>query len=46
MKCIVEMSLGAIIYIPSFIKTGSAIRKFEGGGIDDTQRALRCHKRN
>jgi hypothetical protein len=27
----VEMGSGAMIYIPSFIKTGSAIQKFIGG---------------
>jgi hypothetical protein len=33
MKWAVEMALGAMIYIPSFIKTGSGIQKFIGGGI-------------
>jgi hypothetical protein len=29
----VEMRLGAMTYIPSFIKTGSGIQKLMGGGI-------------
>jgi hypothetical protein len=32
MKCAVEMGPGAMIYIPSFIKIGSTIRKSIGGG--------------
>jgi hypothetical protein len=31
MKYAVEMGSGAMIYIPSFIQTGSAIQKFMGG---------------
>jgi hypothetical protein len=31
MKYTVEMGSGAMIYIPSFIKIGSAIQKFQGG---------------
>jgi hypothetical protein len=31
MKYTVEMGLGAIIYISSFIETGSAIKKLIGG---------------
>jgi hypothetical protein len=31
MKCVVEMGSGAMIYIPSFIKTGSGIQKLIGG---------------
>jgi hypothetical protein len=34
MKHAVEMGSGAVIYIPSFIKTGSDIQKLTGG---DTQ---------
>jgi hypothetical protein len=33
MKCVVEMGLGVMMYIPSFIKIGSAIQKLMGGGI-------------
>jgi hypothetical protein len=35
MKYGVEMSSGVMMYIPSFIKIGSGIQKFMGGG--DTQ---------
>jgi hypothetical protein len=31
MKYAVQMASGAIIYIPSFIKTGSGIQKLIGG---------------
>jgi hypothetical protein len=31
MKYAVEMGSGAMIYIPSFIKTGSGIQKLMGG---------------
>jgi hypothetical protein len=31
MKYTVEMGSSAMIYIPSFIKTGSAIQKLRGG---------------
>jgi hypothetical protein len=31
MKYAVEMCLGAMIFIPSFIKLGSGIQKFIGG---------------
>jgi hypothetical protein len=31
MKQAVEMGLGAIVHIPSFIKTGSGIQKLMGG---------------
>jgi hypothetical protein len=37
MKYTVEMGSSAVIYIPNFIKTGSAIQKLVGGG-GDTQR--------
>jgi hypothetical protein len=33
MKYAVEMGLGAVIYIPDFIKMGSGIQKLGGGGI-------------
>jgi hypothetical protein len=32
MKYAVEMGPGAMIYIPSFMKTGSGIQKLMGGG--------------
>jgi hypothetical protein len=38
MKYAVEMGSGTMIYIPSFIKIGSAIQKLMGG-YTDTQRA-------
>jgi hypothetical protein len=38
MKYAVEMGSGAMIYIPSVIKTGSGIRNF---GVGDTQTAWR-----
>jgi hypothetical protein len=44
MEYIVEMGSGAIIYIPSFIKIGSAIKKLMGEGYTDTQAAWRSHK--
>jgi hypothetical protein len=31
MKYAVEISLRAMVYIPSFMKTGSGIQKFEWG---------------
>jgi hypothetical protein len=34
MKYAIEMGSGAMIYIPSFIKTGSGIQKLMGGGGD------------
>jgi hypothetical protein len=37
-KYVVEMGLGAMIYIPSFINTGSGIQKLIGR-YTDTQRA-------
>jgi hypothetical protein len=33
MKYTVEMGSGAMMYIPSFINTGSGIQKLMGGGI-------------
>jgi hypothetical protein len=44
MKCAVEMGSGAVIYIPSFIKIGSAIRKLIGGDLQ-TQTAWRDRSR-
>jgi hypothetical protein len=38
MKYAIEMGSSAMIYIPSFIKTGSGIQKLMGG-IINTQRA-------
>jgi hypothetical protein len=32
MKYAVEMGSGGVIYIPSFMKTGSGIQKVNGGG--------------
>jgi hypothetical protein len=40
MKYSVEMGSGAVIYIPSFIKTGSGIQKLIGGRIHRQQRDL------
>jgi hypothetical protein len=34
MKYVTETGAGAMIYIPSFIKTGSNIRKLTGGHTD------------
>jgi hypothetical protein len=34
MKYDIEMGSGAMIYIPSIIKTGSGIRKFDKGGTN------------
>jgi hypothetical protein len=36
MKYVVEMGSGAMIYIPSFIKTGSGIPKLIAAGYTDT----------
>jgi hypothetical protein len=44
MKYAVTMVSGAVIYIPSFIKTGSDILKFLGGGFTGTQTAWRSYK--
>jgi hypothetical protein len=33
MKYVVEIGLGAMIYMPNFVKIGSAIQKLIGGGI-------------
>jgi hypothetical protein len=49
MKYAVEVGSGAIIYIPSLVKIGSAIYKLrgKGGGIHrrtDTQAPWRLHK--
>jgi hypothetical protein len=45
MNYALEMGSGIIIYIPSFIKIGSAIQKLiGGGGCIDTQTARQSHK--
>jgi hypothetical protein len=44
MKYAIEMGPGAMIYIPSFIKIGSAIQKLGGGGYTDTKTAWRSHE--
>jgi hypothetical protein len=43
MKDAVEMGSDAMIYVPSFIKTGSAIQKLIGGHTD-TQTAWRSYE--
>jgi hypothetical protein len=35
-KCVIEMSSGAMIYIPNFIKTGSAFQEAVGSGYKQT----------
>jgi hypothetical protein len=37
MKCAVEMGSGAMVYIPSFIKIGSAVLKLIGGYTDSIE---------
>jgi hypothetical protein len=45
MKYAVQMGLGAMVYIPSFTKTGSDIQKLKGGGLfTDTEAVWRSHK--
>jgi hypothetical protein len=44
MKYAVEMGLGAMMYVPSFIKIDSVIQKLIGWGFTDTQTAWRSHK--
>jgi hypothetical protein len=47
MKYAVEMGSCVMMYIPSFIKTGSSIQKLIGGNSQTqthTQRAWRLHK--
>jgi hypothetical protein len=45
MKYAVEMGSGVMIYISTFIKTGSGIQKFMGeGGYTDTQTAWKPRK--
>jgi hypothetical protein len=39
MNCAVEMGSGAMIYIPSLIKNGSALKNFWGDIHTDTQTA-------
>jgi hypothetical protein len=46
MKYAFEMGSVAMIYIPSFVKIGSGIQKFIGGGYTDTQTGWRSHKPN
>jgi hypothetical protein len=38
MKHAVELGSGAMLYIPNFIKIGSSIQKFMGGGDTQTHR--------
>jgi hypothetical protein len=44
MKYAFEMDLVSMIYVSSFIKIGSDIRKFIGGGYTDAQDSWRSHK--
>jgi hypothetical protein len=45
MKYAAEMGSGAMLHIPSFIKTGSGIQKLTGGNSEtNTQTALRSRK--
>jgi hypothetical protein len=44
MKYAVEMGSGAMIYIPSFIKYGSAIHKLIGGTTQIHRHTWRSHK--
>jgi hypothetical protein len=44
MKYAAETASGAMIYIPSFINTGSGIQKLIGGDTQDTQIGRRWHK--
>jgi hypothetical protein len=44
MKYAVETGSGAMMYIPSFIETGSGIQKLLGGGRIHRQTAWRSHK--
>jgi hypothetical protein len=51
MKYAVEIDLGAMIYIPSFIKIDSGIQKLTGRGSqthrhEDTERVWRLHETN
>jgi hypothetical protein len=43
MEYAIEMGLGAVMYIPSFMKIGSAVQKLMGG-CTVAQRAWRSHK--
>jgi hypothetical protein len=36
-ECTVEMDSGAMLYMPSFVNTGSGIEKLVGVGYTDTQ---------
>jgi hypothetical protein len=44
MKYVVEMGSGPMMYIPSFIKTGSGIQKLMWRGYTGTQTAWRSRK--
>jgi hypothetical protein len=44
MKYTVDMGSGAMTYIPSFVKIGSAIQELMWGGYIDTQTAWTSHK--
>jgi hypothetical protein len=44
MKYAAEMGSGAMIYVPSFMKTGSGVQKLIRGGFTDTQTAWRSHE--
>jgi hypothetical protein len=44
MKYAVEMGSYAMIYMPSFINTGSGNEKLIGGEFTDTQTAWKSHK--
>jgi hypothetical protein len=44
MKYAVEMGLGAMMYIPSFIGIDSGIQKLTEGRYTDTQTAWKSHK--
>jgi hypothetical protein len=40
MKCAVEMGSGAMIYIPNFIKIGSAFKSLYGGHTDTNSKVI------
>jgi hypothetical protein len=44
MKYAFELELVAMIYVSTFIKIGSGIRKLVGGGYTGTQDTWRSHK--
>jgi hypothetical protein len=45
MKYTVEIGSGTMMYIPSFIKSGSAIKMLIGG-LKETQRAWKSYAKN